>query len=190
MHVARLEEYLAKSELEPLRSAIKGSRKFASDVVCQDCLYDALHTSSLRRDLQFKTQPMQSACACRRHPRCCCHACFGVPFKLQAGCVEMNVPVAVQGRPSRTPVGRTCCDLVATAFRCGAPDQASVCRAAPTGQWMPLVVKLLAHDRAEPLQEGAPLDAALQAWENTTSTTGVHTDRLPLILLIVNGLIL
>ena len=37
--------------------------------------------------------------------------------------------------------------------------------AAPTDPWRPLVVKLLAHDRAEPLQEGAPLDAALQAWE-------------------------
>ena len=68
---------------------------------------------------------------------------------------------------------------VATAFRCGAPDQASI--AAPTDSWRPLVVKLLAHDRAEPLHEGAPLDAALQAWENTTSTTGVHADRLPLI---------
>ena len=130
VHVARLEEYLPKtrSALEPLESAIKGPRKFASDVVCQDCLYDALHTSSLWRDLQFKTQPMQGACACRRHPRCCCHVCFGVPVKLQAGYVEMNEPVAVQGRPSRTPVGRTCCHRVATAFRCGAPDQASVCR--------------------------------------------------------------
>ena len=47
---------------------------------------------------------MQGACACRRPPRCCCHVCFDVPVKLQAGCVEMNVPVAVQGRPSRTPV--------------------------------------------------------------------------------------
>ena len=46
---------------------------------------------------------------------------------------------------------------------------------------MPLLVKLLAHDRAEPLQEGAPLDAALRAWENTTSTTGAHADRLPRI---------
>ena len=45
VHVARLEEYLSKSELEPLESAIKEPRKFASDVVCQDCLYDALHTS-------------------------------------------------------------------------------------------------------------------------------------------------
>jgi hypothetical protein len=50
--------------------------------------------------------------------------------------------------------------------------------AASTNPWRPLVVKLLRHDRAEPLQEGAPLDAALQAWENTTSTTGVHADRM------------
>ena len=33
MHVARLEECLSKSELEPLENAIKEPRKFASDVV-------------------------------------------------------------------------------------------------------------------------------------------------------------
>ena len=180
MHVARLEEYLSKSELEPLESAIKEPRKFASDVVCQDCLYDALHTSSLRRDLQFKTQPMQGACACRRHPRCRCHACFGVPVKLQNGCFETKCAC---GRAGQAFADARTKNVLPTALqlRLVAVRRIKQVYAAPTNPWRPLVVKLLRHDRAEPLQEGAPLDAALQAWENTTSTTGVHADRMQLI---------
>ena len=153
---------MSKSELEPLESAIKEPRKFASDVVCQDGLYDALHTSSLRPSVQDATYARCVARAVVIHVAVvmfvlvCLSSC-----KLVASRCMCLWPC--RAGPHGRPWEGCAAHRVATAFRCGAPDQASV--AAPTGSWRPLVVKLLAHDRAEPLQEGAPLDAALQAWK-------------------------